>query len=381
MKITLTATSPVHIGTGQVYHPNEYVVTQTKEGVQFFSRINQSVFIKGLSPDLREELTDAMMDDGFSLSEFFRAHSLNHTECRRYRIENHTGKKDPAEIRECIKTADRPFIPGSSLKGAIRTALLWWEARNDSRMCDMIRTDLENDRNWRGKRSIGSSYVSRVFHCSTERPDPRYDLLRFLQVSDCMSSDRRLSVECVRTSSLKGQSLQPKSYEIYAECVTGTFSGTIGGLDQISRVDRDQKYSYLKDRIRLLGMKDSGDIDAVAPHLNKVIGEWSRWCLDHERKLVADQGAEYEGALDQVKDQVDAATHIRLGFGIGTLYQTLIGLISEQDAELAVELINGYHLGKYPRNEEFGEIVPPYPKSIEFSRSDEAFGWMRFAAE
>ncbi|HID71427.1 MAG TPA: type III-A CRISPR-associated RAMP protein Csm5, partial [Thermoplasmata archaeon] len=35
------------------------------------------------------------------------------------------------EIRECIKMADVPFIPGSSIKGAIRTALLWKYAREN----------------------------------------------------------------------------------------------------------------------------------------------------------------------------------------------------------------------------------------------------------
>lgn len=381
MKITLTTQTPVHIGTGQTYHPNEYILTQTKDGIQFFSRVNQTIFLKSLTNDQRDALSEDMLDDRFSLGDFFKTHSLKHVDFRRYRAENHTRKKDPAEIRECIKTADKPYIPGSSLKGAIRTALLWWHAKDDSRYFDTIRKDLENDHNGRKKRSIGDSYVAHLFNCSNSKSDPKYDLLRFLQISDCMSTDKKLSIESVQTSSLRGQSLAKKGYEIYAECVTGTFAGSIGGLDQIEHVIRHRDYPYLKDKISLLGMNGPTDIGAVPAHLNNVIAAWSRWCLEQEKKLVSLTGGEYEESLGNVSEWVNADSYIRLGFGIGTLYQTMIGLVEEHDPELAVDLINTYHLGKYDRAEGYGGVEPPYPKSIEFSNNDESFGWLRFHAE
>jgi CRISPR-associated protein Csm5 len=129
MKITLTTRTPVHIGTGLTYHPNEYVLTRTPDGIQFFSRINQSALLKGLTNDQRDALSEDLQDEYFSLGDFFKTHALKYGNFRRYRAENHTRKKDPTEIRECIKNAHKPYIPGSSLKGAVRTALLWWHAK------------------------------------------------------------------------------------------------------------------------------------------------------------------------------------------------------------------------------------------------------------
>jgi CRISPR-associated protein Csm5 len=83
-----------------------------------------------------------------------------------------SGKAD-ARVFSFIKDVhDRPYIPGSSLKGALRTALAWtgWNEVQPG----LDRSSLGRNRSWAGQP------LERKFF----GPDPNHDLLRALQVSD-----------------------------------------------------------------------------------------------------------------------------------------------------------------------------------------------------
>ena len=113
---------------------------------------------------------------------------------------------ETTDIREAIKSVgNRPYIPGSSIKGAIRTALL----------SDLINNaeneKLYNDSSQHLNREIDKGAPSRR---RTENParkieelafgkDPNHDLLRTLQVSDTepLESDA-LAIETAWTVTL-----------------------------------------------------------------------------------------------------------------------------------------------------------------------------------
>ncbi len=79
-----------------------------------------------------------------------------------------------AQLREQLKdVGDHPYLPGSSLKGALRTSLAWygWQARQlqpDRRMLDERR----------------AKFAARSYEQELFGRDPNHDLLRALQVSD-----------------------------------------------------------------------------------------------------------------------------------------------------------------------------------------------------
>lgn len=383
MKITLTTRTPVHIGTGLSYYPNEYITRTQKDGGRVIRRIDHSRFGEFFSESQRKEfvlrMDEAAYGRPFSLTDFMLTQKVDPIPLTLYRLENNSGEKEPKEIREFIKTGGVPYIPGSSIKGALRTALLWWHARGDDNFIESIRNDLQD---WRKshKREIGNEYVASVFSLRPKeknRYDPKYDLLRFLQVSDCMPVQHTLYVEGIRTYSLRYDALSPKEYTVVAECVTGTFNGSIGGVDQIPRLLKADELPLLSRKMSLLGMKDSGDVKNVAPHLEKVLTTWNRWCLEHEKKVPSeDRNDQFMKPLDKVDAWLKESAHIRLGFAVGTLYQTLIGLLEEKDPDLAKDIINHHSLGKIPRNISGGDLDPPYPKSIEFTRANEPMGWI-----
>ncbi|MEW5958019.1 MAG: type III-A CRISPR-associated RAMP protein Csm5 [Chloroflexota bacterium] len=97
----------------------------------------------------------------------------------RYRLAGRPrSKREGAELREQIKTVrNEAYLPGSSLKGAIRTALTWhgWAEQRLSPQ----KTDLEGNPKYAGRR-LEQQLMGR---------DPNHDLLRALQVSDSAPTD------------------------------------------------------------------------------------------------------------------------------------------------------------------------------------------------
>ncbi len=126
--------TPVHIGTGETIDPLEYIVQNGK-----LIRFNPSAVIADLPAAERERL-EGILERGElqSLQNFFR----NHVDPARHavavidagpgvveRFQRNIGRPtSQLKVRPMIRNlhTGRPFIPGSSIKGAIRTAVLSW---------------------------------------------------------------------------------------------------------------------------------------------------------------------------------------------------------------------------------------------------------------
>lgn len=137
---TLTMLSPVHIGTGEEIGPHEYVVS--KEEVDGSTQyvldvIDLPAFLGSLSPPDRAKFDQAVaLDALFHLRRFLAEHpsvrrfrrywcSTSQEFYDRYR---QALERDASQL--LINTMTRtgvladPYIPGSSLKGSLRTAVL-----------------------------------------------------------------------------------------------------------------------------------------------------------------------------------------------------------------------------------------------------------------
>jgi len=142
-KITLSPLSPLHIGSGDVLDPYEYFIL-SQDGYDFLYTINLSGLIEQVSPAERQQLlkildTPDLFAQRKAIAElagrYFSSKpylftqfstvtqelktkylSLLHQPKAPFRLEVHTMTRDP-------KT-QMAYVPGSSLKGAIRTAWL-----------------------------------------------------------------------------------------------------------------------------------------------------------------------------------------------------------------------------------------------------------------
>jgi len=138
--VELKVLTGVHIGTGQELSPLDYVMLPTKTGGVFL-RIDHDRFINSLTENEKKLFVQLLEDNSLQkINMFYRAdrimkdkarHYLAEpsselfTEFREYRKgENHN--LNQMSVQEMIASGGtfNPYIPGSSLKGVIRTAIL-----------------------------------------------------------------------------------------------------------------------------------------------------------------------------------------------------------------------------------------------------------------
>lgn len=378
----LSSIYPVHIGSGELYTPIEYA-QEIDKGKSYLHRISIERFVAGLSEKDASEFIDCVRTPNFDLTQFAKGMDLKSSS--RYRMYCFDRKNMPDQIREAIKTSDLPYIPGTSIKGALRTALLWDFARNDPQFVDSIR----NDRNFYKKKMIGSEYVGRFFDTSGDthkRPDPKFDLFKFVEVSDFMPRRFFIRVENVKTYSRvenrNGVMLLDKTFTQFCEYVMGDFVGTISLSPQIRPALRSSSFPRLQQKLALLGLLDSLEPSSMVDHLFSKVRAFQDWALQRELNLVRGCGLpKLEKTITELIEKNRTHNLIRLGFGIGTTYQTVIGVIEEKDPELAAQIINQLHIGKYDRHVNGHTLSPPYPKSIEcIEKTYEPLGWMEWSS-
>ena len=130
IKLKCEIVSPVHIGSGQETEPLSYVIKDDR-----LYRISFEKFINKLNSSEIEHF-ETLIDSGdlIKIREFISNYedydgiSLYSVQVTPYVRENYYSKLNKIEnrliINTFIRSAHKPMIPGSSIKGAVRTALL-----------------------------------------------------------------------------------------------------------------------------------------------------------------------------------------------------------------------------------------------------------------
>jgi len=161
IKGKITALSPVHIGSGRENLISDYDFVTNGQLVHIID--HERMFQDISEKTWQETGMDARISQLLK-KEQYESYSL-------YSIKYPGGSIN--SIMEHIKDAHyRPYIPGSSLKGAIRTALAF----------AMVKTGFVQVRKEHlggGRRSAGSSIEAQVFGV-----DPNRDMMRALQIVD-----------------------------------------------------------------------------------------------------------------------------------------------------------------------------------------------------
>jgi len=181
-RLKITVLTPLHIGNGremlrgydfaekrgEIWRFNEDALLETRD-------ITDPKIIEQLA---RAKPADLITDD----REYNDGSPLF-----RYHIPGEV-RADQGRVREFIKDVyDRPYLPGTSLKGALRTAIGWWEWGQQQKVApesDLYQPNGEKKR----KEFAASEFERDIFGRKPPKDspgsDPNYDLMRALQVSD-----------------------------------------------------------------------------------------------------------------------------------------------------------------------------------------------------
>ena len=372
MKIKLVSETPAHIGNGNKYSSLEFLIRDN-----LLHRISLLNFLKSKDENFIKNLENCT-----SLTEFASYKDIENF--IRYSIK--TKYSNIKEVREHIKERDIPYIPGSSIKGAIREVLLWnylIDNKNEiDKFLNILRQDLKNKNN---KKKIGNFFINNIFNLKNKKYDAKYDLLKFLEISDFIPDRYNLEIINVKTHSLTRNRLEQKKFSIFAESLTGEFNGEVNlQCDRLEFALTDKNdYPFLKYKLSILGIDQEIDIINFITYLKNSLRKFNEWCLNKEIELCkqAENSSDFVKELEKIKTLNEKETLIRVGFGVGTIYQTLIKLVEDHDVKLAREIVNNLKLGKFMRNFDYktkDKLYPPYPKSIEFTDNNLSIGWLKW---
>jgi len=274
----------------------------------------------------------------------------------RYRLR---GSPATANIREQIKDVfGRPYLPGSSLKGALRTALA--VAAAEELKPDL--TKLEYSRSWAARPVEGRLFGR----------DPNHDLLRALQVGDSQPVDsahlvlKRAHIYPTATSTYRGQS---RGLDVDVEALG---KGTVIELpihvptellvDRGTPFDR-RRHAELSDwesRVPWLErLARTGKKQSIA-----LLTEEANFFRDRDKAEVA-EAQQFLGRLVQQFQKLGPNEfYLVLGWGGGWHTKTL-NQVLKRDPKLLADLVSRYRMNRT------GTLKPgaPFPKSRHLLRN------------
>ena len=236
MKLKIKTLTPIHIGTGKELTP-----------LEFFNnyRINYDKLFDLIAEEKKDDFfnwIDQILDARFSVNDIQKKFGIKSNDiisnCGLYRFNQSFQDK----VREGIKdSSSKLFIPGSSIKGAIRTALMYKVLKNPS-YNSLIKNSFESliskAKNLSGQtgkiknllKSADEELQNEVFICGVLKEkdgreqiryeDQKYDLLKLVRISDSESVTTDTNGEICELQVYALRKERPhKPFKIYAESI------------------------------------------------------------------------------------------------------------------------------------------------------------------
>ena len=189
MNYRLTVVSPVHIGSGHTLTPLDFALVNGGFAVMNLRKLFHA------APERAGDFASqvAQQSTQFSLTDFLteaeRRDSEFHHYCAALNSSSVTvlreefGQNDAVDVAEALKTPleHQNYIPGSSLKGAFRTAFAYAVFRDDEKLFQSLKERLEHV-DWRCSNEAVNDLLFRGGRLSSH-----VDLFRAFRVSDSLS--------------------------------------------------------------------------------------------------------------------------------------------------------------------------------------------------
>lgn len=235
MKYKLKVLSPLHIGCGEEYSGLTYLMDKRKDP-PLINVLNEDLIFGILNDDQMKSFVTWLEAERFPNLFYFFKNILRDTNFALqnqlqkkavYTIPIYAGGERLRGINSFIKQMHHPYIPGTEIKGAIRTAVLycslidskelgtWVESRlekfkvdNANKIASVANTrkpnrKIKNDLA-KGMSKIESEFQEKVLRC---KPDAKYDIMKYLQVGDSelLDAGKHLAVSYVRPFNISGR--------------------------------------------------------------------------------------------------------------------------------------------------------------------------------
>lgn len=205
--VTLTVKTPVFIGSGSNIGKKEFYVERDIIHVLDMNAVMNAVFRDGLVQDFQKlMIADVYKSTYDFLKSFFSADEIKRMtrySCRCADV--FSDGKPPADIQQFWHTPDdRPYIPGSSIKGAIRTCLIGAELLDEQAV-------LYDEEIKKGISTLEKKYTGIMRYISVSDSEPLSPTdLTLCRKHDVTPSGFAIPMDSVRECIIPGKKLKCK---------------------------------------------------------------------------------------------------------------------------------------------------------------------------
>lgn len=318
MKLLLEMLTPVHIGSGEKIDPYEYVITDK------LYKINLWKFISSLSYEDKEKFLKVSSSDMIETRKFIKEkadinnvteYSMNvHRSVHNIYTDKIGDEKNSLSIQTCIKTLDRPYFPGSSVKGPIRTALLF----------SMADKPVEETRR----------IQQNVFKFKNAQDDP----FRALSISDSPPIDIEdmmiCSVGTHTKNKKKNYKFEESGYIILIEGTNSRYTGRTVKITQDLAID-----IRLQKQKNFIDINPEKIVSSCNEFYGKVIEEELTFYDNSDTSYAYDVYKSFEDELPSLEKE--GAFMLRLGWGSGYNSMTINLAKETPESKVSRRLIRG----------------------------------------
>jgi len=384
MKYEMKLLSPLHIGNGNELKMVDFYLDEKKGEVRFIDFEKFIDFCVENNIDFTKEIQKKEYYTGkdFSITKFMKKRQIDPKDFTSYSVSAKIEKRNRESefaIKEFVKCGSA-YIPGSSIKGAIRTAMMWYYLNERPNGKEIVLKGLEP---WLEKRRISGRLLKSIddnISAVVFGKDPISDVFRILRVSDTsLIGKSNLEVSEIK---IVGNS---QEIPIYVENLK---KGTELAFD----IDFDE--FILKDEIigscfKNIDSTKLMNIESVC----KACNEFSRKIIEKHlgyfwESYNCDSTVEvFESLLDDVQNCSENEAILRIGWG-GGWYSTTIGILLEDLSEFPPslkgnpknwELEKGtireqFNLGRKPRTNKYSIN---FPKTRRVTLENKPLGWVK----
>jgi CRISPR-associated protein Csm5 len=405
-RYTLTTISPVHIGNGAKMTPLEYhladeLIVPDIDGIFAANPAAAEKFAQQLSKIAARDLVKTPLSkliDGELLEDprfcRYKMPGISYKEANYNALDrlDDEAARDQGDVRLATKTPDdRVYIPGSSLKGALKTAWAYQQladAPQDARVIEAI-ARAASDPNRNADRQADREIQQRVFQSPSERQDAAFDLFRVVEMGDSeprsasdtliLAGERVLSAG-VRPGNEADAAATFKDYWVFCEAIEVgmEFEGRLVFNDKLLTDERaNQRLNWSPAQRKLTVENLRAAVNRFAADLCELELEYfNRVEQAAGRCHTEDARIFYEDLRDNIAASAPETWYFSVGHGSGW-HKLTIGLLLEKRLPAREFDILRRNLHLAAQHTDF-----EYPKSRKLvmlgkTRADSPFGWVK----
>ena len=334
-KLEIEVLTPIHIGTGDTIDSLEYTLGES------FNRVDMVTIFE--DEDFNYEYYKKVFEisDRLKNKNVLYSAKLHSSTKQRLLAAKKRGARGTTEVLEHLKSYVSVYLPGASIKGAIRTSVLVAAIERAPSLLDIAEKAVNTSK-------VGDKFASRNLEGRVFGKDPQYDIMRALIVSDSEElevHEGTLSVEEVRIAPMKREG----SLSLFCETIKQGVKLTCNTkLDEFVLTGEVASTLEFTERRWM--------VDDVCGPCNR----FARIIISHEIDYFSSLGDEFVGIVQQYERLDDRLQNLpensfllRVGWGTGWISHTIGALLKREgiDATRVVRTLSRSNvLEQFPKS-------------------------------